>query len=114
MNTTLPSLRPDVIKEVMVAITSLRLEIRIFEAAMRVQSLHQNCIDYAAEQLAESKENLTRNTETLQAQIEAIKYELLQIDKEIELLGCDVFEREAERQQLTNLLFETETFLKDE
>lgn len=114
MSTTITALRPDVITESMLAITLLRFEIRVMKAALNIENLHQTCIDYANEQLAELTECLKQRKETLSAQLEAIKYELLQIDKEIEVLGSDVFERQAERQQLTNLLFETETFLKDE
>lgn len=109
---TIAKLRPDVIAENLAAIRELTKSSTKHEAAVRNAIISFNIRAEINELLWEEKEALCNALKTVAAQVEAIKYELLQLDKEIEILdGHDLFGCETERQRLLTLLTETENQL---
>jgi hypothetical protein len=106
------SYRLDVITEALTGLREARLMQRANEAAMKMSELHESCRAYAREVATEQKDKVRHFKEKVEFQLSLIAQEVHEIDCEIEILGEDVFDQEATRQQLMNLLHTTQNQLQ--
>jgi hypothetical protein len=99
--------RPDLIAEALIELREAMQAQRANEAAANMEELHENLRAHARNAVSESRFMALAARKKIEHQVSLLKQQVLDIEKEIEILGEDVFDQDATRQQLLKQIDDT-------